>query len=366
MFPCSILTPFINYVIGDSRLQYVGASSEGEAVGIAVGAHLGGHKPVVICQNSGFGNMVNPLTSLNRPFEIPSLLIVTYRGEPGRPDEPQHEFMGPATPRLFDALEIPWRMFPEETKDIEETLIEADDCMTRRGRPFALLMRKGAVAPHPLERTASKRVQAPCEVEGSFTRQTDRMKRSDAIRVIRERLPKNTLVLGTTGKTGRELYSAGHRASQLYVVGGMGCASGIGLGLSLTMPGRKVAVLDGDGAALMKMGTFATIGHQAPKGLLHILLDNEVHDSTGGQATASTSVDFAQVASACSYRHAYRCDTERQLASVLRSASTQQGPILIHVKTAPGSPADLARPKITPVEVKQQFMAYAASGVVDG
>src|SRR5436190_19086408 len=145
--PCSFLTPFINYVIDDPMLDYVGATSEGEAVGFNLGAYLAGRKTVTMCQNSGLGNMVNPLTSLNYPFRVPGLLIVTWRGQPGLKDEPQHEQMGRITHQLLDTLEIPWLPFPRNEDEIEVVMAKADASMAERQRPFALVMQKGSVAP---------------------------------------------------------------------------------------------------------------------------------------------------------------------------------------------------------------------------
>src|SRR4030095_12048674 len=142
--PCSFLTSLVNYVIGDPTLDYIGATSEGEAVGITFGAFLGGRKTVTMCQNSGLGNMVNPLTSLNYPFRVPTLLIITWRGEPEGKDEPQHEQMGRVMHPLLETLEIPWLPFPVSEAEIAETLAQAEVSMGQRKRPFALVSQKGS------------------------------------------------------------------------------------------------------------------------------------------------------------------------------------------------------------------------------
>src|SRR6187401_2736793 len=148
--PCSFFTSFLNYVIDDPALDYIGATSEGEAVGITLGAALAGRKTVTMCQNSGLGNMVNPLTSLNYPFQIPTLLIVTWRGQPGMKDEPQHEQMGRIMHRLLETLEIPCLPFPASEAEIAKTMEQAEASMEKRKRPFALVLQKGSVAPHAL------------------------------------------------------------------------------------------------------------------------------------------------------------------------------------------------------------------------
>src|SRR5688572_23672385 len=151
--PCSYLKPFINYVIDDPGLNYTGAASEGEAVGISMGSHLAGRKTVTMCQNSGLGNMVNPLTSLNYPFRIPTLLITTWRGEPGRPDEPQHILMGQITHQLLETMRIPWLPFPADEARIPEVLAQADDAMAKNQIPFALVMSEGSVGDRELKST---------------------------------------------------------------------------------------------------------------------------------------------------------------------------------------------------------------------
>jgi len=356
--PCSILTPFINSVIQSEALDYVGAASEGEAVGIAAGAHLAGRKTVVICQNSGLGNTVNPLTSLNYPFRVPTLLITTHRGAPDISDEPQHELMGQITGDLLDALRIPWERFPTAVEQVGPVLERAETSMRETGLPFTLLMSKGSVAKVGIEPTARQPFGPPAVVEGAFERSPgERMKRVTAIRLAREVLGEETALFATTGKIGRELYTLGHRDNQLYVVGSMGCASGMALGAALS--GRRpVAVFDGDGALLMKMGALATIGHQRPADFLHIVLDNEAHDSTGGQATISASIDIAGIAAACAYQRCWRVDDEDALREILAQARQADGPAMVHVKVAPGSDPGLGRPDRTPEQVKRGFMRW--------
>ena len=360
--PCSFLTPFINYVLGSGDLDYVGAASEGEALGIAAGAHLAGRKTVVICQNSGLGNAVNPLASLNHVFRIPTLFITTHRGAPGVHDEPQHELMGQITGELLTVLRIPWEGFPAEAADVGPALDRAERSMAETGRPFAFVMQKGTVGKYPLRDKPRPPLPPAAVPAGAFARPpAERMARLDAIRVARETVGREAALIATTGKIGRELYTLGHEPNQLYVVGSMGCASGIGLGVHLGSGRRKrVVVLDGDGAALMKMGTLATIGHERPSGFLHVLIDNEAHESTGGQATVSSSIDFAAIAAGCGYRHVWRVDAPEALAAAVKEGLSKPGPNLVHVKVSIGSAADLGRPGLAPPEVKRQFMAWLA------
>jgi phosphonopyruvate decarboxylase len=356
--PCSFLKPFINYVIGDRALNYVGATSEGEAVGITLGAYLGGRKTVTMCQNSGLGNMVNPLTSLNHPFRIPTLLITTWRGEPGVKDEPQHELMGRITHRLLETMEIPWLPFPREDAQIAPTMAQAEASMAERSKPFALVMSQDSVAefdlagqPAPVRVTTTVRRHDPLPPG-------QRLIRTEALQAVLESLNGDEAILGTTGKTGRELFTIADRPGHLYVVGGMGTASAIGFGLAQARPGLPVVVLDGDGAALMKLGNLATIGHYQPANLLHIVLDNESHDSTGGQRTVSGVVDFVGVAAATNYRHAISAERAEDVRGAVRFLRQQTGPSLLHVRIRAGSPKNLGRPTVKPHEVKERFMAW--------
>jgi phosphonopyruvate decarboxylase len=178
------------------------------------------------------------------------------------------------------------------------------------------------------------------------------------LELILETLRGDEAIVATTGKTGRELFTIADRPNHIYVVGGMGTASAIGFGIAHAAPRQPVVVLDGDGAALMKMGNMATIGFYQPANLLQIVLDNEVHDSTGGQRTVSSTVRFADVAAAANYRHAHVADRPEDIRASLRTLRDRPGPSLLHIKIQPGSPRDLGRPTVKPYEVKERFMAF--------
>jgi phosphonopyruvate decarboxylase len=355
--PCSFLTPLINRVVSDPGSTYLGAASEGEAVAIAAGAWLAGRQSVVMCQNSGLGNAVNPLTSLNAPFRIPSLLIVTWRGQPGLDDEPQHQLMGEVTEALLDTIRIPHAAFPDDGAAVKPTLDRAVASMAERELPYALIVRRGSLRDEPLRQDAP-----PAPPPGEFHDERENgalPKRVVVLERLLRVLPPEAAVVATTGKTGRELFTLGDRDQLLYQVGSMGCASGMALGVALNVA-RSVVVVDGDGAALMKLGTMATIGAAGPRNLVHLLLDNGVHDSTGGQATASRTVDFARVALACGYRHAASCDSLFGFIHAFGAALSTAGPTLIHVRIAPGSMSDLGRPTVAPREVARRFRRFLA------
>lgn len=353
--PCSFLTSLINRVITDHRLDYLGAASEGEAIAIASGAWLAGRRTVAMCQNSGLGNMVNPLTSLNFPFRIPVLLIVTWRGQPGIKDEPQHELMGEITPDLLDTLRIPHGAFPTDAAGIKDALEEAEAEIEQSSLPYALIMAGGSIAEEELKEPARAAPDAGSRQD--FANGGVRPKRIEVLEKFLEHVPEGAAVVASTGKCGRELFTLADRAQHLYQVGSMGCASGMGLGIAVNVA-RAVVVLDGDGAALMKMGTLATIGAQGPDNLIHIILDNGVHDSTGGQATVSASVDFAAVALACGYRRVALTDCLAGFTDAFAAAAETTGPHLIHVRIEPGSIGNLGRPTISPPEVARRFKHF--------
>ena len=385
--PCSFLTPLIDGVISAPDLTYIGAASEGEAVAIAAGAWLAGRKTVVMCQNSGLGNAVNPLTSLNYPFRIPTLFITTWRGQPGLKDEPQHELMGRVMDRILDTIEIRHRAFPDQSQQVGPAFDEADAAMTETDLPFAFTMAKGSVAKSGLHQTPVAKPKAgtrrdltgggappdarragPGATSAGAPRRARRdltgggapPSRADTLRKFLDVVPEAAGVVATTGKCGRELFTLADRKQHLYQVGSMGCATGMGLGIALNTK-RAIAVLDGDGAALMKLGTMASIGAYHPQNLVHILLDNGTHDSTGGQMTVSPAVDFAGVALACGYAAAFACDSLDGFGEAVKAAFAAKGPSLVHMKIAPGSMKDLGRPTVAPRDVARRFKAFLAS-----
>ena len=355
--PCSFLTPLINATASSRALRYVGAASEGEAVAIAAGAWLGGRDTAVMCQNSGLGNAVNPLTSLNAPFRIPTLLVVTWRGQPGLADEPQHELMGRVTQRLLDVIEVPHRRFPTDPEALGAVLGEAREAMGRSGLPFALVMEKGSLRGEALDEPARPLPLAGRRVD--LREGGARPSRVELLERVLALVPAEVPVIATTGKTGRELFTLADREQHLYQVGSMGCAAPMGLGVALAAGGRTL-VLDGDGAALMKLGSLATIGAWQPD-LLHVLLDNGVHDSTGGQATVSAGVDFAGVALSCGYAHVFSCDTAAGFEAGFRAALELRGPVLVHARIRPGSLEALGRPTVAPHEVARRFRGFLAA-----
>lgn len=357
--PCSYLTPFINYTIGDAGLSYVSSANEGDAVATASGAVLGGRRAVAMMQNSGLGNAISPLTSLNHVFQIPVLLIITLRGEPGQTDEPQHELMGQITQQLLETMGIPWAWFPQQSVDVDQVLQTALTHMNQNGRPFALIMRKDSVAAYPLPSgslSGNKRIYINNISQNIVNKQYIPTRHDILGELLGLTNVNETILIASTGFTGRELCAIEDRANQLYMVGSMGCASSLGLGLSMVRPDKKVIVIDGDGAALMRMGNLATIGAFGGENFYHLLLDNQVHESTGGQATVSGSVDFPGIANACGYRNVFERTGRDGLPEFLRC----QAPAFMHVHTQRGVADDLPRPAIKPSDVARRLMQHMA------
>jgi phosphonopyruvate decarboxylase len=273
--------------------------------------------------------------------------------------------MGKITPEMFDTMRLPWSFFPRDEDEIAPALEHAVDVMDRTGLPFGLIMEKDSVAPHPLQLSPEPRSpvsdatlapQWPAEL-------AELPSLSEALRVAQNSARPTDAVITTTGFTGRALYAIEDRPNQLYMVGSMGCASSLGLGLAVSQPLRRVIVIDGDGAALMRLGAMATIGYERPPNLIHILLDNEMHESTGGQSTISHSVDLGAIARACGYPRVIRASSLDQFAGALDQSAEALGQsterlTFIHVKTRPGEIGNLPRPTVTPRQGAERFRAW--------
>ena len=351
--PCSYLTPFIDGVISDPATWYLPAANEGDAVAIATGARLGGVSSVVMMQNSGLGNAVNPLTSLSETLRVPVLLIITLRGDPDGPaDEPQHERMGKITTQLLDLLGIAWAWFPRDEADVAPALDRALAHMKTASLPFALVMKKGSVAPGP---ASPPQEQSPPHQHAPPEDAAPVATRREWLRAVQDAVSDDDVVIASTGYLGRELYALDDRANQLYLVGSMGCASSTGLGLALAQPARRVVVLEGDGAGLMRLGAWSAIAYASPSNLRHLLIDNGCHDSTGGQSSLSGTVDFCGLAANSGYRSVARLADPCGFRAW--HAQSHDGPAFAHVPLLPGTPADLPRPKDAPSVVARRFAA---------
>lgn len=348
--PCSSLGGLIAVAAAHPEICYVAAANEGDAVAIAAGAWLAGGRGAVFLQNSGLGNAVNPLTSLIAPFDIPLLIYVGWRGRPGGTDEPQHTMMGGMTEQLLHLCGFQTVLLESECpSDLHREYV-------RNSARIAFLIANGPLSKASGEWPAKKAMKVhPAQTD--WRRFGLRPTRQEILQAVLVEAPDAAAIVATTGKCSRELFELADRPQHFYQVGSMGCASSVALGFSLSCD-QKTIVLDGDGAALMRLGAIATVGAESPKNFVHILIDNEAHDSTGGQPTCSSIVDLAAVAAACGYRGIARCDDRSGFELALRWALAQEGPTFVHVKVRPGSSAALGRPAIGPRAVGRRFREY--------
>ncbi len=356
--PCSYLTPLINAASGSSRAIYVGAANEGEAVAIAFGAELAGMRSLAFFQNSGLGNAVNPLTSLTAPFRRPILVMTTWRGQPdGPPDEPQHEMMGDITPRLLELMGLGWESLPRDESELAVAFGRAKAHMTSTGRSYAFIVPSGGVGgDNPAPSSEGHQPASFASLESSGSVRGEPLDPDVALAAVQRAVRPQDAVLATTGFTGRALYALEDRPNQFYMVGSMGCISSVGLGIAKAQPERRVIVLDGDGAMLMRMGAAATLGFERPANLVHVLLDNGVHDSTGAQRTVTSTTDLAAVARACGYPRVVRTTSAAELEDAIRTPLGELS--FVHARTSPRSDRRLPRPTQTAPELAERFSRW--------
>tara|TARA_Y100001970_G_scaffold293813_1_gene443423 strand:- start:1196 stop:2335 length:1140 start_codon:yes stop_codon:yes gene_type:complete len=356
--PCSFLKYLINYSI--NNCEYVGASNEGDAVAISSGAHVGGRNSVVLMQNSGLTNAISPLTSLNHTFRIPILGFVSLRGETGINDEPQHQLMGQITTSILDSMGIKWAYLSDDKNKAFNQIKDADNYI-KKNTSFFFVVKKNTF--DKVELNSNKNSQLGLIKKNVMIKKDNvtKAKRLEVLKVINNVTKDNVIVLATTGKTGRELYEIEDKSNNLYMVGSLGCISSLGLGLSLVRKNKKVVVIDGDGSLLMRMGNLGTIGYYHPSNLLHILLDNNTHDSTGGQETVSNNIDFTKVAEGCGYGNIFYVHNKYELEKFLIEWVKNQTLTFLYVPIEQGSKKNLGRPSIKPSEVKARLMRHLSN-----
>jgi len=343
--PCSVFTPLINY-LNDSGKECYACTSEGEAMGLAGGFALSGKLPVVYMQNDGYGNAVNPLSSLQMMYKLPALLLISWRGFPGKKDAPQHMLMGKTIEGFLRLFDIPYTVLDEEAGNLGEAVGNARNHCMEKGTPYAFIIRKGYF---------SKYGEKPVEEESGLGI------RIDYLDVLKSRLKGSDLLLGTTGFTGRELYSYLDHPGKFYMTGSMGCLSAVGLGVALENRDRRVFLLDGDGSLLMKMGGLATVGTYSPGNLTHICFDNRAYESTGNQPTLSRGVKFGEVARSCGYKTVFNIDTPEQFGEILDRPDESGKPAFIRIRIRSGTLEELPRPSDTPEEMKDKFSGFMKS-----
>lgn len=350
--PDSQLQALCNFLMDTYGISehHVIAANEGNCTALAAGHYLAtGEVPVVYMQNSGIGNIINPVASLlnDKVYAIPCIFIVGWRGEPGIHDEPQHIYQGEVTIKLLEDMDIATSIISKDTTEAElKNQMQEFRKVLAQGKSVAFVVRKGALS------YANKVVYSN---DYTMTRET-----------VLEHITAATgecPVVCTTGKPSRELFEIRERKEQghqydFLTVGSMGHGSSIALGIAFSKPNQKIWCVDGDGAALMHMGAMAVIGAKKPKNLVHIVLNNGAHETVGGMPTVAESVDMVAVARGCGYENAVSVSDYEALDAALAMAQKAEALTFVEVKCALGSRADLGRPTTTAVENKENFMEY--------
>jgi phosphonopyruvate decarboxylase len=351
--PDSLLKPVCFYLTDHAGDKHVVAANEGGAVALACGYHLATSKvPLVYLQNSGQGNTINPLLSLadRDVYSIPMLLLIGWRGEPGTKDEPQHVKQGKLTASLLDAMQIPYRVLPAEPAAARRYVDELLPIAATESRPVALLVRKDTFEPY----------EPTDHAGGKFE-----MTREQAIEAVVVSLSGTEAIVSTTGKISRELFEYRARAGESHgrdflTVGSMGHASQIAMGIALAQPDRQVFCLDGDGAMLMHMGSAAIVGAAGVANFKHVILNNGVHDSVGGMASAGLRVSFREIVMACGYTEAWRVERREEVAEKVARLRSARGPAMLEIMVQKGARTDLGRPTTSPTENKTAFQKFLA------
>ena len=328
------------------------AANEGAAVGLAAGHYLATGQPAcVYMQNSGEGNIINPLASLTdqEVYNIPVLLLIGWRGRPGVHDEPQHVKQGKVTTGLLNVMGVNYEVLSKEEDKAAKQIEKAAKALTNK-EVFALVIEKDTFEDYKLQNV---------EVNDLT------MSREEAIQTVAAALGEKDCIVSTTGMISRELFeyraamNQGHERDFL-TVGSMGHASQIALGIALAQPERRVWCFDGDGAAIMHMGSMAIVANKAPKNYVHVVFNNGAHDSVGGQPTVGLKIDLPAVAKAVGYKSMYTVETKEYLAELLDKVKGQEGPVLLVVKVKKGNRKDLGRPTTTPIQNKEALMNFLA------
>jgi len=353
--PDSLLKYFCAYVTDNvSEDDHIIAANEGNAIGVAAGYHLAtGNIPLVYMQNSGMGNATNPLLSLvnKEVYNIPVLLMIGWRGEPGKKDACQHIKQGRITRELLNTMEIPNYVLPENISKSRDLIEEIVGCMKEDGKPRALVVRRGTFSEYTLNQTD----EVKCE-----------MSREEAIEKIVKSVDwgaEENLVVSSTGKISRELYEVrdrldhGHEKDFL-MVGSMGHASQIALGVALKNEDKQVICMEGDGSLIMHMGGLSTISLNEAENFKHVILNNCAHDSVGGQPTASPVVDFPKIADGAGYKKVMKAENSFELEEKMEELLACEGPALLEVRVQKGARKELGRPDIRPLDRKDMFMDF--------
>ena len=358
--PDSLLKNLCAYITDHADAAHnIIAANEGGAMGLAAGHYLAtGKAACVYMQNSGEGNIINPLASLTDPevYNIPVLLLIGWRGRPGVHDEPQHVTQGKVTTGLLNTMSINFDVLSKEEDKAEKQIAKAIDALKKKD-VYALVIEKDTFEDYKLQNVEKNDLI---------------MSREEAIQTVAATLGEKDCIVSTTGMISRELFeyraamNQGHERDFL-TVGSMGHASQIALGIAMAKPDRKVWCFDGDGATIMHMGSMAIVAQKAPKNYVHVVFNNGAHDSVGGQPTVGLNIDLPAIAKAVGYPQTYSVSTKEELETVLSSITHNQSPItqapiLLEIKVKKGNRKDLGRPTTTPIQNKEALMEFLNKG----
>jgi phosphonopyruvate decarboxylase len=358
--PDSLLKDFCAYITDNvSSEEHIIAVNEGTALAHAAGHHMAtGKIACVYLQNSGLGNTVNPLLSMcsSKVYSIPTLLLIGWRGEPGKKDEPQHLLQGELTPGLLKEMGVPFEILPDHAEGCFKVLETAYKHMEETKSPFAVLVRKDTFEKYSLK------------TEAEVFTGDNMLHREEILEEVISVFPKDPLVT-TTGFTSREMFELREQLGQSHAhdfltVGSMGHCSSIALGIAMAKAktAEQVLCIDGDGAALMHMGAFATAGQSGLHNYKHILVNNAIHDSVGGQPTGCNRIDFPAIAAACGYKSSACVSSKDDIKAALETLRQQDGPAFLEIRSLPGARADLGRPTTTAIQNKEDFMDMLING----
>jgi len=350
--PDSLLKNICAYIADNKDAKHnIIAANEGAAVGLAAGYHLAtGKIGVVYMQNSGEGNIINPLASLTdkEVYNIPVLLLIGWRGRPGVHDEPQHVKQGKVTTGILNTMGVNYDVLCKDEDKAVKQIEKAVRAMKETGEVYALVIEKDTFEDYKLQ---------------SVEKNNLTMSREEAIQTVAAALGPKDVIVSTTGMISRELFEyraqkgEGHECDFL-TVGSMGHASQIALGIAMEKEDRKVWCFDGDGATIMHMGSMAIVASKSPTNYVHVVFNNGAHDSVGGQPTVGLKIDLPAVAKAVGYRDALTADSKESLAAALEKLKSVRGPVLLEVQVKKGNRKDLGRPTTTPIENKNALMEF--------
>jgi len=348
--PDSLLKYFCAYISDHTESRnHIITANEGNAIALATGYYLAtGKIPLVYFQNSGLGNAINPLLSLvdSEVYQIPMILMIGWRGEPGILDESQHIKQGKLQNAMLDMMGIPYRILDSKTNSINLFVKEMIDLAYTKNKPVAIVVRKGTFENDKLKKT----------IKAYFD-----LSREDAIKNLIDSIPRKDIIVSTAGKTSREVFEYRKVKRQKHqndflTVGSMGHCSQVALGIALNKPGRRVYCLDGDGSVIMHMGSMAIIGRNAPPSFIHIVLNNGSHDSVGGQPTVGFEISFTEIAKSCGYKIAIGAKTIAEINEGLKYIWANSGPAFLEIRVNKGARNNLARPNIPLKGMKKKLM----------